>query len=616
MKNRKIFKYKLLGILLLTTFLIPLFSFADDVTYSWAKGMGGTGADYAQDVFVDTSGNVYTTGYFAGTADFDPGAGTSNLTSAGSDDIFVSKLDTSGNFVWVKQFGGTSSDRANSISVDSSGNVYTTGYFAGTADFDPGAGTSNLTSAGNADIFVSKLDTSGNFVWVKQLGGTNTDNANSISVDSSGNVYTTGYFADTADFDPGAGTSNLTSAGAQDIFVSKLDTSGNFVLVKQFGGTGGDYAQDVFVDSSGNVYTTGYFADTADFDPGAGTSNLTSASVGVFDIFVSKLDTSGNFVWVKQFGGTGEDRANSISVDSSGNVYTTGYFRETVDFDPGAGTSNLTFAGADDIFVSKLDTSGNFVWVKQLGGTGNERANSISVDTSGNVYTTGYFYATADFDPGAGTSNLTPVGNADIFVSKLDTSGNFVWGKQLGGTDLDTANSIYVDSSGNVYTTGRFNGTADFDPGAGTSNLTSAGGNDIFVSKLVFVSDSTAPTVSTLSPLDNATGVTTTANLVITFDEAVDPEAGADNNIVIYKGSDDSVIETIDAQDAKVTGGGTTTITINPAATLTEQTAYYIQIGADAFDDAASNSYAGIADTTSWSFTTGDFTNPTVSTLS
>ncbi|MDP3900251.1 MAG: Ig-like domain-containing protein [bacterium] len=133
---------------------------------------------------------------------------------------------------------------------------------------------------------------------------------------------------------------------------------------------------------------------------------------------------------------------------------------------------------------------------------------------------------------------------------------------------------------------------------------------------VTFSSDTTSPTVSTLSPADNATGVSTTANLVITFDEAVDAEAGASNDIVIKKSSDDSTIETIDAQDVKVTGGGTNTITVNPAATLLELTGYYVQIGADAFDDTAGNSYAGISDTTSWSFTTADETNPTVSTLS
>jgi hypothetical protein len=128
--------------------------------------------------------------------------------------------------------------------------------------------------------------------------------------------------------------------------------------------------------------------------------------------------------------------------------------------------------------------------------------------------------------------------------------------------------------------------------------------------------DVTNPTISTLSPADNATGVTTTANLVITFSEAVDAKAGADNDIVIKKASDNSTIETIDAQDAKVSGSGTNTITINPAATLDEQTGYYVLIGADAFDDASGNSFAGISDTTTWNFTTGDFTNPTISTLS
>jgi methionine-rich copper-binding protein CopC len=124
------------------------------------------------------------------------------------------------------------------------------------------------------------------------------------------------------------------------------------------------------------------------------------------------------------------------------------------------------------------------------------------------------------------------------------------------------------------------------------------------------------PTVSTLSPADNATAVALDSNLVITFSEAVDAEAGANNDIIIKKTSDNSTIETIDAQDAKVTGSGTAIITINLSATLSGETSYYVQIGADAFDDGAGNSYAGIADTTTWNFTTADVTNPTVSTLS
>jgi hypothetical protein len=318
-------------------------------------------------------------------------------------------------------FGGTSNDSGYSIAVDSSGNVYTTGFFEGTVDFDPGAGTTTLTSAGSADVFVSKLDSSGALVWAKSFGGASNDVGRSIAVDSSGNVYTTGFFEGTVDFDPGAGTSNLTSAGGADVFVSKLNSSGVLVWAKSFGGASLDVGISIAVDSSGNVYTTGYFQGTADFDPGAGTSNLTSA--GDFDIFVSKLDSSGNFVWAKSFGAAAVDTGNSIAVDSSGNVYTTGIFAGTVDFDPGAGTTTLTSAGSVDIFVSKLDSSGALVWAKGFGGASLDVGNSIAVDSSGNVYTSGYFNGTADFDPGAGTSTLTSAGGADIFVLKLTSSG-------------------------------------------------------------------------------------------------------------------------------------------------------------------------------------------------
>ncbi|MCU0440201.1 MAG: putative Ig domain-containing protein, partial [Raineya sp.] len=470
--------------------------------YSWAKSMGGLGSDRSYNIAVDASGNIYTTGVFRNTADFDPNAGTFNLTSTGGEDIFVSKLDASGNFVWAKSIGGTSNDQGNSIVVDASGNVYTTGFFQGTADFDPGTGVFNLTSAGSYDIFVSKLDASGNFVWAKSIGGTSLDFSNSIAIDASGNVYTTGIFEGTVDFDPNAGVFNLTSASFfGDIFVSKLDASGNFVWAKSMGGFNDDQAYNITIDASGNVYTTGFFQGTADFDPGTGVFNL--ASAGSYDIFVSKLDASGNFVWAKNMGGTGFDQGNSIVVDASGNVYTTGIFRNTADFDPGTGVFNLTSAGFNDIFVSKLDASGNFVWAKSMGagGTNDDQGKGIVVDASGNVYTTGFFQGTADFDPDTGVFNLTSAGLDEIFISKLDPSGNFVWAKSMEGTGFDQGYDIAIDASGNIYTTGFFQGAVDFNPGLGVAGLNSQGGDDIFVSKL-----SPCPTITiTTASLPNGT---------------------------------------------------------------------------------------------------------------
>ena len=454
--------------------------------FEWAKRMGGTSFEEGNAIAVDAAGNVYTTGDFYSTADFDPGAGAFNLTSAGASDIFVSKLDRAGNFVWAKRMGGTAIDKdeGNAIAVDAAGNVYTTGDFYSAVDFDPGAGVFNLTSAGQSDIFVSKLDSSGNFVWAKRMGGTSSDFGDAIAIDDAGNVYTTGSFRGTVDFDPGAVWFNLTSAGIRNIFVSKLDDSGNFVWAKRMGGTDYDKGNAIAVDAAGNVYTTGNFYSTADFDPGAGAFNLTSA--GASDIFVSKLDRAGNFVWAKRMGGTAidKDEGNAIAVDAAGNVYTTGDFYSAVDFDPGAGVFNLTSAGQSDIFVSKLDSSGNFVWAKRMGGTSSDFGDAIAIDDAGNVYTTGSFRGTVDFDPGAVWFNLTSAGIRNIFVSKLDDSGNFVWAKRMGGTDYDKGNAIAVDAAGNVYTTGNFYSTADFDPGAGAFNLTSAGNWDIFVSKL------------------------------------------------------------------------------------------------------------------------------------
>ena len=368
--------------------------------------------------------------------------------------------------------------------MDGSGNVYTTGNFMDIVDFDHEPGTAELTSAGNPDVFISKLDSSGNYVWAKRIGGTDSDNGRSIAVDNGGNVYTAGEFSDTVDFDPGPGTADLTSAGSYDIFVSKKESRGNYIWAKRLGGASSIECHGMTVDTGGNVYTTGFFKGTADFDPGPGSANLTS--LGNDNIFVSKLDSNGDYVWAVAMGGvSGDYHGHGIAVDVSGNVYTTGLFEGTTDFDPGPGTAELTPVGKSDIYVSKLDSNGNYVWAKRLGGTSSDQGRGIALDAIGDVYTTGLFGGVADFDPGAGTANLTSAGSSDIYVSKLDSSGNYVWAKRIGGTGImNMASEIAVDGSGNALTTGAFSDTVDFDPGPGTAELTSSGSVDVFVSKL------------------------------------------------------------------------------------------------------------------------------------
>jgi hypothetical protein len=478
----------LLLIILSSMILLPTFSYSQNLGFSWVKQLGGAGSDEGYSVTTDAAGNVYTTGTFSGTADFDPDDDLVFSLNSLNGNIFISKLNAAGNFIWAKQLGGTSYAESRSITLDALGNVYTTGSFQQTADFNPGALVFNLSAIGNYDIFISKLDTSGNFVWAKQFGGANTEDALSITTDTAGNVYTTGSFSAKVDFDPGIGLYRMTSNGFRDIFISKLDPSGNFIWAKQLGGAGNDQANSIVTDKAGNIYTTGYFEGILDFDPDSFLNfNLTSA--GDHDIFISKLDSAGKFVFAKQMGGPVRDVANSITIDASGNIYTTGSFQQTGDFDPGVLVFNLT-ANGYDIFISKLDTSGNFIWAKQFGGTGLDEGQSSVVDSAGNIFTTGRFDGTTDFDPGVGVYNLTSTGLRDIFIFELDVFGNLSWAKQIGGTGIDDAfsNSIAIDVGGNIYTTGCFKGTFDFDPDLGIFSLASfavgAFNFDVFVHKL------------------------------------------------------------------------------------------------------------------------------------
>lgn len=445
--------------------------------------MGGISNDGGGGISHDAYGNVYTTGFFQATADFDPGPGVFNLTPFGGSDIFVSKLGPSGNFIWAKKMGGSLTETGMSINTDNIGNSYIIGYFQGTVDFDPGPGTFNLTSAGGNDIFVSKLDPSGNFLWAKRMGGGSVDYGECLAIDIFGNVYTTGLFAGTSDFDPGPGTFNMTAGGA-DIFVSKLNTLGDFVWAKQMGGgPSGDGGYSITVDSLGNVYTTGYFTGTGDFDPGPGFFNLVTASAS-HDIFVSKLDTFGNFVWAKQMGGPDEDHGLSVALDDFGNIYTTGTFYDTVDFDPDTGVFNLSSLGNKDVFISKLGPAGNLIWAKNIGSPFHDYGRALAVNNYNNIYITGNFGTTVDFDPGPAIFNLTANGSTDVFILKLNSSGSFVWAGNMGGATIDDCYSISLDSFENVYTTGLFQNTADFNPGPGVFNLNSAGAYEIFVSKL------------------------------------------------------------------------------------------------------------------------------------
>lgn len=474
---------------LIAFFTCSLFINAQTVGFQWAKSIGGASRKYSNAIITDASGNVYTTGTFSNTMDFDPSASAYPLTSKGDYDIFISKLDASGNFLWAKQIGGIDGDYVNNIITDATGNIYTVGSHFGVTDFDPGTGLYNLGATGAQGMYISKLNSAGDFIWAKNfvVPFTSFSDISDIITDASNNVYVTGGFAMNVDLDPGPGTYTLgsgTSLASNQIFVLKLDPIGNFIWAKDIEGLNySGSANSIGLDQSNNIYAVGNFFGTADFDTGTGILNFTANNENVF---ILKLNNNGNFIWAKPLGDT-TTLSSSAKVDALGNIYTTGRFVATVDFDPGPFVYQLTSPNFSNTFISKLDSLGIFRWAKSFSGYTSYGVD-LALDQYNGVYTTGNFYGVADFDPGFGTFTLTSGNNnySDVYISKLDNYGNFVWAKNIGCNVEDDARAITIDGINNIYTTGGYQFTADFDPDAGISNLTATTINegDIFIQKM------------------------------------------------------------------------------------------------------------------------------------
>ncbi len=380
---------------------------------------------------------------------------------------FASSFGQQPVFEWAKQTGGTGTDNGTKITLDASGNVYTTGSFQGTVDFDPGTGISTLISNGSSDIFITKFDASGNFIWARQMGGILSDAGVSIDVHTTGEIYVTGVFQDAVDFNPNIGITTLVSAGDSDIFICKFDASCNLIWAKSMGGSNADRPAGIAIDASGNVLTAGVFQGTADFNPGTVVYNLVSA--GSNDLFISKLNSSGNFTWGKRIGGADNEEISAIALDPGGNVYTIGHFWGTVDFDPDAGVEEMTSVGAYDIFICKLGSSGSFSKLKQMEGVDYDFGLGLAVDASGNMFATGAFSGTCSFKGSGTVVNLTSSGGWDIFVLKMNASGSLAWAKKMGGTGNDWGSSITLDVANNIYLTGNFKGNCNFNTDASAS---------------------------------------------------------------------------------------------------------------------------------------------------
>ena len=446
-------------ILFVTAVLLAVNGFAQAPNWEWSWRAGGSQDDAAFSVVTDASGNVYTTGYFTGpTIVF----GNTTLTGAGDKDIFIVKFDSFGNLLWAKNFGGIYDDAGMSISIDSFGKVYLTGYFTSpTIAFDSCVLTKPSNSGG---LFLTQLDTSGNVLWAKSaIGYSGSLQPYSISISGSG-VYITGYFrSPTLSFGGITITNSDTISGSKDFFIAKYDTYGVAQWAKSAGfANNDDQGNSVATDDSGNVIVTGYYHGGGIF---FGNLFISDTLQIPNEIFLVKYDSLGNELWARSISAANQNTVNrnAVCTDIYNNVIVTGVF---TNFHLNIDSISLTNYGGSssnylgDMYLAKFNPVGNVIWARNEGTFYQENGMSVATDLNANIYVTGYFrgnsitiggYYLSNFD----SCNGCPFGNLpDYFLAKYGPSGNVDWAKCAGGSLEDYGLNVSIDNSGNVYLVG------------------------------------------------------------------------------------------------------------------------------------------------------------------
>jgi len=360
----------------------------------WAKSFGGSGSDEGSVLLQNQEGQLYLGGNFEESMTL----GNDTFTSSGYQDIFVAKLSETGNVMWGRSGGGLYYDTISDMYLDSSNNVVIGARFLGNIVFN----NISLTSKGDYDFFVAKMNPSGEINWAKSYGGEGDDYARSLTLDEQNNIYVTGYIGGKTTF----GSVTYSVNGISDIFVLKMDQSGNIIWSKKTGGVGYDEGTKIIKDKNGQIYFAGYFAGTAVF------GNQTLTSAGVPDVFISRIDKDGNFLWTVRAGGANVDIPRSMVSTDSGYLFVGGIFTDIATF----GAFTLTGVGNySSNFVTKLNaTNGEFLWADAIRGSRVTSGGMMLNDN--NLYLNGDFIGQTTFGP---SISLSGSASTNIFIIKI-----------------------------------------------------------------------------------------------------------------------------------------------------------------------------------------------------
>ena len=448
-----------------------------NLTLEWATTTGGFSKEAIYSVNTDSEASVYATGFFKYKVDFDPGEPVLEIKAKGDNDLYVQKLDANGKLSWVTVLGGKDSKmQGRSIVMDEAGNAYVCGSFQGTIDYETTSGTSTITSKGDIDIFVLKLNRKGKLEWIRDFGAKDSDIAYTITLDKTNHLLISGWYRETIDFDPGPGEFNLTAKGWNDGFILKLNTDGNFIWAGSMGSQSGDAAHSLTYDSENNMIVGIYYSKVADLNPG--NKNFIVTSKGSNDIAIVKLNSEGEFLWARVLGGPESDRPISTITDKQDNIYITGIQKSKFDFDPGPGQF---FLEMDGHYLLKLDKDGKFLWARSLGGQVGGTGYSMVIDPDGNLLVTGK----QEQDPSKELEGHYVSGiRTDGFVKKYSSDGELLWQEIFGGPHSDYGQSIALDRNNNIIIGGYFDKNTELKFGDSVTSFTSQGNTDYFLLKL------------------------------------------------------------------------------------------------------------------------------------
>ena len=437
-------------------------------TWLWARGATGCAGGV---LGTDLYGHVYSCGTYSSPTIIFGGVMLINVRSDSSGDVFLVKYDTLGNVIWAKSYGGNSFDGATCVTTDALGNIYMAGAFE-SSSITFGTTTLVHSAGGDDDMFIVKIDSSGNVIWARSAGGsiaTGDVVTSSVMTDGSGNVYVTGDFSS---FALAFGATMLTNTGGDDMFLVKFSTIGDVIWAKS--AHAAVYDVRAVIDTTNNIYVTGSFGSSISF----GTTTLTGT--GGYNEFLAKYDTAGNVIWVKSAAGatsTSAQYSNAVAIDIAGNIFISGYFNSpSLIFD----TITLTnsYSPSYVYFTAKYDSSGKVVWARNSMGSGENTNCDVKTDNSGNVYTAGA-YNGPSISFGSGILYNTNPGNNAIFVTKYDAAGNNKWTAGANGIAGTSAGYFVVNDFGQAYLSGIFNLGINF----GTTALI-GGNNQYFLARL------------------------------------------------------------------------------------------------------------------------------------